>query len=135
MATPSAPRTPEPTTTSMTCSSWWRSSTSCVQFPPGRRSLRARLLGASGHAAALEAWQNPWEVCMEGKVKASKVKVHQPPEGTGGLDGQFHVYIYDVFNQAFSGGRSFETVEKAVSFQRHEQERIYLEQEADPELF
>ena len=72
---------------------------------------------------------------MEGKVKASKVKVHQPPEGTGGLDGQFHVYIYDVFNQAFSGGRSFETVEKAVSFQRHEQERIYTEQEAAPDLF
>jgi hypothetical protein len=29
----------------------------------------------------------------------------------------------------------FDTVEKAVTFQRHEQERIYLEQEADPELF
>ena len=71
----------------------------------------------------------------EGKVKASKVKVHQPPEGTGGLDGHFHVYVYDVFNHAFSAGRAFDTVEKAVSFQRHEQERIYLEQEADPELF
>ena len=71
----------------------------------------------------------------EGKVKASKVKVHQPPEGTGGLEGQFHVYVYDVFNQNFLPGKSFETVERAVSFQRHEQERIYLEQEADPELF
>ncbi len=71
----------------------------------------------------------------EGKVKASKVKVYQPPEDTGGLDGHFHVYIFDVFNQAFQPGRAFETVERAVSFQRHEQERIYTEQEADPELF
>jgi hypothetical protein len=70
-----------------------------------------------------------------GKVKASKVKVHAPPEGTGGLDGQFHVYVYDVFNGAFLPGRSFDTVERAASFQRHEQERIYNEQEAEPELF
>ncbi len=71
----------------------------------------------------------------EGKVKASKVKVYQPPEGTGGLDGRFHVYVFDVFNQGFLPGRDFETVERAVAFQRHEQERIYTEQEADPELF
>ena len=71
----------------------------------------------------------------EGKVKASKVKVHQPPEGTSGLDGHFHVYIFDVFHKSFLTGKSFETVERAVSFQRHEQERIYAEQEADPELF
>ena len=71
----------------------------------------------------------------EGRVKASKVKVHQPPDGTGGLDGQFHVYIYDVFHQTFLAGRSFDNVERAASFQRHEQERIYAEQEADPELF
>ena len=71
----------------------------------------------------------------EGKVKSAKVKVHQPPEGTGGLDGQFHVYVYDVFNQQFLAGRSFDHVERAVSFQRHEQERIYLDQEADPALF
>ncbi len=71
----------------------------------------------------------------EGKVKASKAKVHQPPEGTAGLDGQFHVYTFDVFNQAFLPGRAFETIERAVAFQRHEQERIYTEQEADPELF
>jgi hypothetical protein len=71
----------------------------------------------------------------EGKVKASKVKVHQPPEGTGGLDGLFHVYVFDVFNQSFLPGKSFDTVERAVSFQRHEQERIYTVQEADPELF
>lgn len=72
---------------------------------------------------------------MEGKVRASKLKVHQAPDGTGGLTGQFHVYIYDVFNQKFMPGRSFDTVEKAASFQRHEQEKIYAEQEADPELF
>jgi len=71
----------------------------------------------------------------EGKVKASKAKVHQPPEGTTGLDGRFHVYTFDVFNQTFLPGREFETVERAVAFQRHEQERIYAEQEADPEMF
>ena len=71
----------------------------------------------------------------EGKVKASKVKVYEAPEGTGGIDGHFHVYVFDVFNRAFLPGKSWDTVEKAVSFQRHEQERIYAEQEADPELF
>lgn len=71
----------------------------------------------------------------QGKVKASKVKVHQAPEGTGALDGHFHVYVYDVFHQTFLPGKSFDTVEKAASFQRHEQERIYTEQEAEPELF
>lgn len=72
---------------------------------------------------------------MAEKVKASKVKVHQPPEGTSGLDGQFHVYVYDVFNRTFMGGKAFDTIEKAAAYQRHEQERIYNEQEADPELF
>jgi hypothetical protein len=71
---------------------------------------------------------------MESKVKASKVKVHQPPEGTA-PDTQFHVYIFDVFNGSFAPSKTWDTIEKAVSFQRHEQERIYLEQEADPELF
>jgi hypothetical protein len=69
------------------------------------------------------------------KIKAAKVKVLQPPEGTSGLDGHVHVYIFDVFNQEFLQGKPFETVERAVAFQRHEQERIYLVQEADPELF
>jgi hypothetical protein len=69
-----------------------------------------------------------------GKVKASKVKVHAPPEG-GGSDGQFHVYIYDVFNHAFMPGKSFDRVEKAAAFRRHEQERIYTVQEAEPDLF
>lgn len=71
----------------------------------------------------------------QGKVKASKVKVFAPPEGTGGLDGHFHVYVFDVFHKTFAASRSFDTVEKAASFQRHEQERIYSEQEATPELF
>ena len=70
-----------------------------------------------------------------GKVKASKVKVHAAPEAATGLDGHFHVYTFDVFNRTFVVGRSFDTVEKAASFQRHEQERIYAEQEATPELF
>jgi len=71
----------------------------------------------------------------EGKVKASKVKVHQPPDSTSG-DGRFHVYVFDVYNQSFSPAvRAFDSVERAVSFSRHEQERIYTEQEADPELF
>ena len=69
------------------------------------------------------------------KIKAAKVKALQPPEGTSGLDGRFHVYVFDVFNQEFLEGKRFETVERAVAFQRHEQERIYLVQEADPELF
>jgi len=69
------------------------------------------------------------------KVKASKVKVFAPPEGTGGLDGHFHVYVFDVFNRSFAAGKSFDTVEKAAAFQRHAQEAIYAEQEAIPELF
>ena len=60
----------------------------------------------------------------QGKVKASKVKVFTPPEGTGGLDGQFHVYVFDVFNKAFAAGRTFDTVEKAASYMRHAQEQV-----------
>jgi hypothetical protein len=71
----------------------------------------------------------------QGKVKAAKMKVYEAPAGTSGLDGQFHVYVFDVFNEKFSAGKSFGTVERATSFQRHEQERIYGEQEAEPELF
>ena len=70
-----------------------------------------------------------------GKVKASKVRVHAAPDGTGGLDGHFHVYVFDVFNKAFLPGRTFDNVERAAQFMRHEQERIYTEQEAEPELF
>ena len=68
-------------------------------------------------------------------MRAAKVKVHQPPEGVGHSDGQYHVYVFDVFNKEFLPGKSFDTIERAASFQRHEQERIYTEQEADPELF
>ena len=49
--------------------------------------------------------------------------------------GNFHVYIFDVFHREFLPGKSFDNVERASQFQRHEQERIYIEQEADPELF
>jgi len=72
---------------------------------------------------------------MTGKVKASKVRVHAPPEGASGLDGHFHVYVFDVFHKTFLPGKSFDTIERAASFQRREQERIYTEQEAEPELF
>ncbi len=71
----------------------------------------------------------------QGKVKASKVKVYSAPDGTTGLDGHFHVYVFDVFQQSFASGKSFDTVEKAASFQRREQERIYTVQEAEPEGF
>lgn len=71
----------------------------------------------------------------EGKVKASKVRIHQPPEGTAGLDGQFHVYVFNPVDAEFLPGRSFEAAERAVSYMRHEQERIYAEQEAEPEKF
>ena len=70
-----------------------------------------------------------------GKVKASKVKVHRAPEGTTGLDGQYHVYVFDVFHRAFLPGKSFDSLERAAQYMRHEQERIYTEQEAEPELF
>ena len=62
------------------------------------------------------------------------MKVYPPPEGVK-ADTQVHVYVYDVFHQTFLAGKAFENVERAVQFQRHEQERIYAEQEAEPELF
>jgi len=70
----------------------------------------------------------------EGKVKAAKVKIYPPPPGVA-PDAHVHVYVFDAFHKTFLEGKSFDTPEKAVSFQRHEQERIYAEQEADPELF
>jgi hypothetical protein len=70
-----------------------------------------------------------------GKVKTSKVKLHQPPAGTTGLDGKFYVYIFNPADLDFLPGHTFETAERAVSFMRHEHERIYAEQEAEPELF
>lgn len=73
----------------------------------------------------------------EGKVKTSKVKLHQPPAGTAGLDGHFYVYIFNPADPGaeFPPGRAFEAAERAVSYMRHEQERIYAEQEAEPALF
>jgi hypothetical protein len=62
------------------------------------------------------------------------MKVYPPPDGIG-ADGHFHVYVFDVFNKEFLPGRVVDSLEKAASFQRHEQERIYTEQEAEPELF
>ena len=68
-----------------------------------------------------------------GKVKASKVRVHRAPDGTAGLDGQHHVYVFDVFHRTFLIGRSFDSLERAAQFMRHEQDRIYTEQVAEPE--
>ena len=70
-----------------------------------------------------------------GKVKAAKMKVHAAPAGTSGVDGRFHVYVFDVFQRTFSDGKTFDTLERATQHQRREQERIYAEQEAAPELF
>jgi hypothetical protein len=69
-----------------------------------------------------------------GKVRAARVKVYSPPENVKGGE-RFHVYVFDVFRETFLPGKSFDTVERATQFQRHEQERIYTEQEAEPELF
>ena len=68
------------------------------------------------------------------KVRAARVKVIPPPNGVK-ADEKIHVYVYDVFHETFLPGKSFDNVERAVQFQRHEQERIYTEQEAEPELF
>ena len=68
------------------------------------------------------------------KIRASRAHVYPAPEGAKG-DGHIHVYTYDVFNDTFLPGKSFDNVERAAQHQRHQQERIYLEQEADPELF
>ena len=68
------------------------------------------------------------------KIRAARVKVYPAPNGAGG-DGQVYVYVFDVFNKTFLPGKSFESTERAVQFQRHEQERIYTVQEAEPELF
>jgi hypothetical protein len=68
------------------------------------------------------------------KVRASRARVYSPPEGVT-PDQKVHVYVFDVFHDEFLPGKAFESVERAVQFQRHEQERIYTEQEAEPELF
>ena len=68
------------------------------------------------------------------KVRASRARVYGPPEGVA-ADSKVHVYIFDAFHETFLPGKSFDSVERAVQFQRHEQERISPEQEAEPELF
>ena len=68
------------------------------------------------------------------KVRAARARVYSPPDGVA-ADEKVHVYVFDVFHEAFLPGKAFESVERAVQFQRHEQERLYLEQEAEPELF
>lgn len=68
------------------------------------------------------------------KVRASRARVYGPPEGVA-ADSKLHVYIFDAFHESFLPGKSFDNIERAVQFQRHEQERIYQEQEAEPELF
>jgi len=68
------------------------------------------------------------------KVRAARARVYGPPDGVA-TDARVHVYVYDVFHESFLPGKPFDNVERAVQFQRHEQERIYNEQEAEPELF
>ena len=71
-----------------------------------------------------------------GKVKASKVKVFAPPENTSVVGWEVpRVRLRTWSITCFIPGKAFDTVERAVSFQRHEQERLYAEQEAEPELF
>ncbi|MEQ1831805.1 MAG: hypothetical protein ABL977_02035 [Candidatus Eisenbacteria bacterium] len=68
------------------------------------------------------------------KIRASRARVYAPPEGVA-ADSKIHVYIFDVFHETFLPGKAFDNIERAVQHQRHEQERIYTEQEAEPELF
>jgi hypothetical protein len=68
------------------------------------------------------------------KVRAARARVYGPPEGVA-ADSKVHVYVFDAFHETFLPGKTFETIERAVQHQRHEQERIYTEQEAEPELF
>ncbi len=68
------------------------------------------------------------------KIRAARARIHSAPDGVKG-DGQIHVYIFDVFNEQFLPGKSFETAERAVQFQRQAQEEIYILQEAAPELY
>lgn len=68
------------------------------------------------------------------KIRAARARVYGPPEGVA-ADSKVHVYVFDVFHEVFLPGKSFESIERAVQHQRHEQERLYTEQEAEPELF
>lgn len=68
------------------------------------------------------------------KIRAARARVYAPPQGVA-ADSKVHVYVFDVFHETFLPGKVFDNIERAVQFQRHEQERIYTEQEAEPELF
>ena len=68
------------------------------------------------------------------KIRAARARIHEAPNGAKG-DGRIHVYVFDVFNEQFLPGKAFDNVERAVQFQRQEQERIYVLQEAEPELY
>jgi len=68
------------------------------------------------------------------KIRAARAKVYAPPSGVKPSE-QVHVYTFDVFHETFLPGKAFDNTERATQFQRHEQERIYTEQEAEPELF
>ena len=68
-------------------------------------------------------------------MKASKVKVHVPPGESAAVEGKLFVYVYDMFKKEFYGGDEFPEIEKAATFKRREQERFYLEQDADPGMF
>src|SRR5262249_12396924 len=68
------------------------------------------------------------------KVRAARARVYGPPDGVA-ADAKVHVYIYDVFHESFLPGRPYDNAERPCKSQRHEQERIYNEQEAEPELF
>jgi hypothetical protein len=68
------------------------------------------------------------------KIRAARARVYGPPEGVA-ADSKVHVYVFDAFHEGFLPGKPFENIERAVQHQRHEQERIYTEQEAEPELF
>mgnify|MGYP003338125637 CR=1 FL=1 len=72
---------------------------------------------------------------MAEKIRAARAHVYAPPEGVK-PDTKVHVYTFDAFNKTFlADHKTFDTIERAVQFQRHEQERIYTEQEAEPEYF
>lgn len=68
------------------------------------------------------------------KVRAARVAVFPPPAGVK-ADEKFHVYVFDVFHEKFLPGKTFDNIERAAQYQRHEQENIYTMQEAEPELF
>ena len=68
------------------------------------------------------------------KIRAARARIQPLPAGAKG-DGQIHVYVFDVFHEQFLLGKAFDNVERAVQFQRQEQESIYVLQEAEPELY